>query len=155
VSRLVTADLAPAAREDRDELPSRVHHHAWVVEDQARTRHFYEDVLGLPLVATWCEVEELRSHRPGSLEHIALQVDLPTQDAMAARLAAAGIAHRVVDHGPSMRPTSRRSTSTVAPTPPASWRGGSGETADRTTTCAGSADGRRESLISRRCRTGG
>jgi glyoxylase I family protein len=40
--------------------PARMHHHAWVVEDQERTRHFYEDILGLPLVATWCEVEVVR-----------------------------------------------------------------------------------------------
>jgi glyoxylase I family protein len=41
-------------------LPSRLHHHAFVVADQARTRQFYEDVLGMPLVATWCERENLR-----------------------------------------------------------------------------------------------
>jgi glyoxylase I family protein len=41
-------------------LPSRLHHHAYVVADQERTRHFYEDVLGMPLVATWCEREHLR-----------------------------------------------------------------------------------------------
>lgn len=44
-------------------LPSsalRLHHTAIVVADQEATRHFYEDVLGLPLVATWCEVETVR-----------------------------------------------------------------------------------------------
>jgi glyoxylase I family protein len=41
-------------------LPSRLHHHAFVVADQERTRHFYEDILGMPLVATWCERENLR-----------------------------------------------------------------------------------------------
>ena len=41
-------------------LPTRLHHHAHVVRDQEATRHFYEDVLGLPLVATWCEIEDLR-----------------------------------------------------------------------------------------------
>ena len=41
-------------------VPSRLHHHAFVVADQERTRHFYEDVLGMPLVATWCERETLR-----------------------------------------------------------------------------------------------
>jgi catechol 2,3-dioxygenase-like lactoylglutathione lyase family enzyme len=40
--------------------PARMHHHAFVVADQAATRQFYEDVLGLPLVATWCVVEEVR-----------------------------------------------------------------------------------------------
>lgn len=38
----------------------RLHHHAYVVKDQEATRHFYEDILGMPLVATWCEVEHVR-----------------------------------------------------------------------------------------------
>ena len=38
----------------------RLHHHAFVVADQEVTRQFYEDVLGFPLVATWCEQEQLR-----------------------------------------------------------------------------------------------
>lgn len=40
-------------------LPSRLHHTAYVVKDLEKTRHFYEDILGFPLVATWCEQEEL------------------------------------------------------------------------------------------------
>lgn len=36
-------------------LPQRLHHNAHVVKDLEKTRSFYEDVLGLPLVATWCE----------------------------------------------------------------------------------------------------
>lgn len=34
----------------------QIHHIAYVVRDQEATRQFYEDVLGLPLVATWSEV---------------------------------------------------------------------------------------------------
>jgi glyoxylase I family protein len=41
-------------------LARRMHHHAFVVADQEATRRFYEDVLGFPLVATWCEVEDVR-----------------------------------------------------------------------------------------------
>jgi glyoxylase I family protein len=37
-------------------LPVRLHHNAFVVNDQERTRAFYEDILGLPLRATWIEV---------------------------------------------------------------------------------------------------
>ena len=37
------------------ELPLRLHHYAYVVRDQEANRKFFEDVLGLPLVATWCE----------------------------------------------------------------------------------------------------
>jgi glyoxylase I family protein len=40
-------------------LPARLHHTAYVTKDQEKTRHFYEDVIGLPLVATWCESDEL------------------------------------------------------------------------------------------------
>lgn len=40
-------------------LPSRLHHNAYVTRDMEKTRQFYEDVLGFPLVATWCESDEL------------------------------------------------------------------------------------------------
>ena len=40
-------------------VPSRLHHTAYVSKDLEATRHFYEDILGMPLVATWCEQEEL------------------------------------------------------------------------------------------------
>jgi len=37
------------------EPPLRLHHYAYVVKDQEVNRHFFEDILGIPLVATWCE----------------------------------------------------------------------------------------------------
>ncbi|HUK01305.1 MAG TPA: VOC family protein [Steroidobacteraceae bacterium] len=40
-------------------LPSRLHHTAYVSRNLEKTRHFYEDIIGLPLVATWCESDEL------------------------------------------------------------------------------------------------
>ncbi len=40
-------------------LPSRLHHTAYVTTDLEATRHFYEDIIGLPLVATWCETDFL------------------------------------------------------------------------------------------------
>ncbi len=40
-------------------LPSRLHHTAYVARDLEATRHFYEDIIGLPLTATWCEIDEL------------------------------------------------------------------------------------------------
>ena len=45
-----------------DGIPAfRLHHHAYVVDDQgSNTRAFYEDLLGFPLVATWCEVETVQ-----------------------------------------------------------------------------------------------
>ena len=41
-------------------LPTRLHHHAYVTGDQEATRHFYEDILGIPLVALWIENEEFQ-----------------------------------------------------------------------------------------------
>jgi glyoxylase I family protein len=35
--------------------PRRLHHAAWITRDQEATRHFYEDIVGIPLVATWNE----------------------------------------------------------------------------------------------------
>lgn len=39
--------------------PTRLHHTAYVSKDLEATRRFYEDVIGLPLIATWCEKDEL------------------------------------------------------------------------------------------------
>jgi catechol 2,3-dioxygenase-like lactoylglutathione lyase family enzyme len=51
--------IEPAAVVGRYRLPRRMHHHAYVTRDLAATRTFYEDLIGLPLVATWCESEVL------------------------------------------------------------------------------------------------
>jgi glyoxylase I family protein len=40
-------------------LPSRLHHTAYTSKNLEATRHFYEDIIGLPLMATWCEKDEL------------------------------------------------------------------------------------------------
>jgi glyoxylase I family protein len=40
-------------------LPSRLHHTAYVSKNLEETRKFYEDVIGLPLMATWCESDML------------------------------------------------------------------------------------------------
>ncbi len=40
-------------------LPNRLHHTAYVTADMEATRKFYEDVLGLPLISTWCEKDIL------------------------------------------------------------------------------------------------
>src|ERR1700729_1007769 len=39
--------------------PLRLHHHATVTDDQELNRRFYEDVIGVPLVATWTESDVL------------------------------------------------------------------------------------------------
>lgn len=38
---------------------TRLHHTAYVTKDLQATRQFYEDLLGFPLTATWCEADEL------------------------------------------------------------------------------------------------
>jgi len=38
---------------------TRLHHTAFTTKDMEKTRAFYEDVLGFPLVATWAERDEL------------------------------------------------------------------------------------------------
>ena len=40
-------------------LPSRLHHTAYTTKDMEKTREFYEEVIGLSLVATWSESDEL------------------------------------------------------------------------------------------------
>src|SRR3954462_4392587 len=40
-------------------LPARLHHTAYVSANLERTRHFYEDIIGLALVATRVEADEL------------------------------------------------------------------------------------------------
>ncbi len=46
---------APIEAKLLSELPLRLHHNAYVVKDHEANRRFLEDVLGIPLVATWCE----------------------------------------------------------------------------------------------------
>jgi catechol 2,3-dioxygenase-like lactoylglutathione lyase family enzyme len=38
---------------------TRLHHTAYVTKDLQATRKFYEELLGFPLTATWCEADEL------------------------------------------------------------------------------------------------
>lgn len=42
-----------------ERLPSRLHHTAYVTRDMEATRKFYEEVIGLPLIATWSESDNL------------------------------------------------------------------------------------------------
>src|SRR5882724_750117 len=50
--------VQPGAGISSNALPLRLHHNAYVCADQERTRRFYEDVIGLPLLATWIEEAE-------------------------------------------------------------------------------------------------
>ena len=45
----------PKAQKTLNKLPERLHHYAFVIKDQEENRKFWEDVIGIPLTATWCE----------------------------------------------------------------------------------------------------
>jgi catechol 2,3-dioxygenase-like lactoylglutathione lyase family enzyme len=109
--------------------PARLHHHAFVVADQERTREFYEDVIGLPLVETWCEHDEASDYchtfyeledgsclaffqfakaevqadntrpRPSAYDHVAVKATREVQAAIAARAEIAGVFVLTIDHG--------------------------------------------------------
>ena len=120
------------------ELPQRLHHHAYATRDQEVNRQFMEDVLGIPLTATWCErifraevgrevdychtfyemadggalaffqfadqeCQDLNSailHPSGAGSwHISFKVSEPTFHAMEARVKAADVPMRRIDHG--------------------------------------------------------
>src|ERR1700728_2220047 len=59
VGGLAMADGTITKSETGAKLPERLHHNAYVCADQERTRRFYEDILGLPLIATWIEQTQM------------------------------------------------------------------------------------------------
>lgn len=107
--------------------PRRLHHAAWVTRDQEATRHFYEDILGIPLAATWAERSPAtgreychtfftfgdgsalaffqyadQDEHPVELNspgHVAFECDAATQQGIKERLEANGYELRVTDHG--------------------------------------------------------
>ncbi|MBM3226654.1 MAG: VOC family protein, partial [Candidatus Tectomicrobia bacterium] len=107
--------------------PRRLHHAAWVTRDQEATRHFYEDILGIPLAATWAERSPAtgreychtfftladgsalaffqyadQDENPVDLNspgHVAFECDEATQQGIKARLEANSYPLRVTDHG--------------------------------------------------------
>ncbi len=112
-----------------DSRPRRLHHHAFVVADQERTRQFYEEIIGLPLVVTWCETaddsdychtffeladgsclaffqfadpdtQKANTASPSSAyDHVALDATVEVQAAIAARAEAAAAFNVTIDHG--------------------------------------------------------
>jgi glyoxylase I family protein len=125
MSMIIGSPLS-AARE-KVSRPRRLHHAAWVTRDQEATRHFYEDIIGLPLVATWAEKapstgreychtffafgdgsalaffqyadQDARPMELSSPGHIAFECDSDTQQGIKERLEANGYPVRVTDHG--------------------------------------------------------
>lgn len=120
----------------------RLHHHAYPTRDQEATRYFMENLLGIPLTATWTEMTELAPDTrpeeaviPGDMafchtfyeladggalaffqfeephnqryligmtnifDHIALETDAESQEAIHQRLVDADVEHYIQDHG--------------------------------------------------------
>lgn len=50
--------------------PMRLLHNAFITDDQEATRKFYEDVIGMPLVATWAEKDVLLRGGADLLPHL-------------------------------------------------------------------------------------
>lgn len=47
----------------------RLHHHAFLAKDMEETRHFYEDILGMPLIGTWVERTNPVTGEPDNYVH--------------------------------------------------------------------------------------
>jgi len=47
----------------------RLHHHAFMARDMEATRHFYEDILGMPLIGTWVERVNPVTGQPDNYVH--------------------------------------------------------------------------------------
>ena len=106
--------------------PNRLHHAAWVTRDQEATRHFYEDIIGLPMTACWNEKTPTgreychtffeigdggavvffqwadQDENPIELKspgHLALECDAETQSRIKQRLEDAGCDTELKNHG--------------------------------------------------------
>lgn len=123
----MASELSTSAVRARVKRPRRLHHAAWVTRDMEATRQFYEDIIGLPLTATWAERHPTtgreychtffefgdggalaffqfadQDENPIELSspgHLAFECDAETQSGIKARLEAAGYDVRVTDHG--------------------------------------------------------
>ena len=42
-----------------ESVSTKLHHNAYVTRDMEAVRAFYEDIIGFPLSATWCEKTDL------------------------------------------------------------------------------------------------
>jgi len=47
----------------------KLHHHAFMAKDMEATRHFYEDILGMPLIGTWVERVNPVTGQPDNYVH--------------------------------------------------------------------------------------
>ena len=54
-SALTEPDTVPETRSEARRPPARMHHNNFYTDDLEATRHFYEDIAGLPLKVFWIE----------------------------------------------------------------------------------------------------
>ena len=60
---------AQAKERQSKNLVKGLHHHAYLARDMEETRHFYEDILGFPLVGTWIERFNPVTNAPDNYMH--------------------------------------------------------------------------------------
>jgi catechol 2,3-dioxygenase-like lactoylglutathione lyase family enzyme len=65
----VNAHREAAKQRQARNLVKRLHHHAYLARDMEATRHFYEDILGFPLVGTWIERFNPVTNQPDNYMH--------------------------------------------------------------------------------------
>ena len=83
------------------ELPSRLHHSAVIVKDLHASKEFYEDIMELRHMATWCESNDTL-RKPDTLSpfhYLALTGTTDVQNNVRNPADAAGIAHNTINHG--------------------------------------------------------
>jgi glyoxylase I family protein len=63
-----------AERRKRNRV-GKLHHHAFMARDLEQTRHFYEDILGLPFVGTWVERVNPTTNQPDNYAHVFFELN--------------------------------------------------------------------------------
>lgn len=61
-----TAELIAMRNKNRVKM---LHHHAFLAKNLEETRHFYEDILGMPLIGTWVERVNPVTGNPDNYAH--------------------------------------------------------------------------------------
>src|SRR6266853_1326481 len=95
----------PSTNVNKDQMPQRLHHNARVVKDHERTRQFYQDVIGMPLVATWAEIGQFPDFPERIISYchtfygLADAVSAELQAQIKQKLEKAGHKTTFIDHG--------------------------------------------------------
>jgi catechol 2,3-dioxygenase-like lactoylglutathione lyase family enzyme len=79
----LTHPTVQSTRSKRMRMPQRLHHNAYVCKDGEATRRFYEDMLGMPLVASFSEDGEIPEFPGRKINWLHLFFGLEDQGALA------------------------------------------------------------------------